>query len=237
MKLTGRQRMFLNNFLDLYWEAQEPLHYTAVAKRLGVGKITAYEMLRLLEEKGLVSSEYALPQGSRGPGRSTILFRPTEKAAALMADLAGEQWDEMSWERAKEQILQALRDGKGTGYEDLLEEILLRIPERKSPMLYLAEMITAVILGLYQIGGKTSTQSLFEKLRILGPAGELGLNAIGGLILGLSLVERANRRFTSILLSYTQKYQTYLEHLSAEKRRLLSDFAQEVVRILTMCMG
>lgn len=232
MKLTGRQKMFLSNFLDLYWEAQEPLHYTAVAKRLGVGRITAYEMLRLLEEKGLVSSEYVLPRESRGPGRSTILFRPTERAAAVMADLAGDQWDKAGWEQIKEQILQALRDGKGTDYEDLLQEILLRIPERKSPMLYLAETITAVILGLYQIEGKASAQGLFKKLGSLGPAGELGLNAIGGLILGLSLVERANRRLTSILLSYTQKYQTYLAYLSAEKRRLLSDFAQEVIRIL-----
>ena len=232
MKLTGRQRMFLSNFLDLYWEAKEPLHYTAVAKRLGVGKITAYEMLRLLEEKGLVSSEYVLPRASRGPGRSTILFRPTERAAAVMADLAGDQWDKVGWEQAKEQILQALRDGKGTDYEDLLEQILLRIPERKSPMLYLAETITAVILGLYQIEGKASAHGLFERLRSLGLAGELGLNAIGGLILGLSLVERANRRVTSMLLSYTQKYQTYLAYLSAEKRRLLSDFVREVMRIL-----
>jgi len=224
--------MFLSKFLDLYWKAQEPLHYSTIAQHLGVSKITAYEMLRLLEEKGLVSSEYVLPSNNRGPGRSTILFRPTEKADIAMADLAGDQWDKISWEQAKEQILQSLRDGKGTDYEDLLEQILLRIPERRSPMLYLTETITAVILGLYQLEGKASVQGLFKKLRGLGLPGELGLNAIGGLILGLSLVERANRHLTSKLLSYTEKYQTYLTHLNAEKRRLLSDFAQEVMRIL-----
>ncbi|HID63423.1 MAG TPA: Lrp/AsnC family transcriptional regulator, partial [Anaerolineae bacterium] len=37
MKLTGRQKMFLSRFLDLYREAEEPLHYTVVAERLGVG--------------------------------------------------------------------------------------------------------------------------------------------------------------------------------------------------------
>jgi hypothetical protein len=40
MKLTGRQRAFLGDFLDLYREAQDALHYTTVAERLGVGRIT-----------------------------------------------------------------------------------------------------------------------------------------------------------------------------------------------------
>ena len=53
MKLTGRQQDFLNKFLDLYREADHPLHYAVLADRVGVTKITAYEMLRLLEERGL----------------------------------------------------------------------------------------------------------------------------------------------------------------------------------------
>jgi len=40
--------------------------------------MTAYDMLRLLEERGLVTSEYVLPE--QGPGRSMIVFRPTAKA-------------------------------------------------------------------------------------------------------------------------------------------------------------
>jgi len=52
MKLTGRQEEFLAKFLDLYAQVQEPLHYTQVAEVLGVGKITAYDMLRLLEKMG-----------------------------------------------------------------------------------------------------------------------------------------------------------------------------------------
>ena len=51
--LTHRQREFLNHFLDLYQEMEEPIHNTVLADRLGLGKVTAYEMLRLLEERGL----------------------------------------------------------------------------------------------------------------------------------------------------------------------------------------
>lgn len=225
MKLTGRQREFLSNFLDLYREARQPLHYSAVAERLGVSPMTAYDMLRLLEERGLVVSEYVLPE--QGPGRSTIVFRPTAQATALMSQLAGTGWDREKWEEVKGRILQALREGRGTDYQDLLEEILSRIPERKSPMLYVAEMITAVLLHLHQLKEEARSSGLMESLRALGLPGELA-----GLTLGLSLVERANRRIVSLLLSYSRKYQEYLARLSAESRQRLSDFAQEVMRIV-----
>jgi len=222
MKLTGRQRQFLNRFLDLYREARQPVHYSTVAEELGVSPMTAYDMLRLLEERGLVISEYVL-RGQR-PGRSTIVFRPTEKATALMSQLAGEGWDEEEWEGVKERILQALRD-RGTDYQNLLEEILLRIPKRRSPMLYVAEMITAVLLHLHQLKEEAKGSSLLESLRALGLPSELA-----GLTLGLTFVERANRRITSRLLSYSRKYQEYLARLSTESRQRLSDFAQEVMK-------
>ncbi|MFQ6094337.1 MAG: helix-turn-helix domain-containing protein [bacterium] len=231
MKLTGRQKDFLRKFLDLYREADHPLHYAVLADRVGVSRVTAYDMLRLLEERGLVSSEYVLPEGG-GPGRSSLVFSPTEKAAPVMAQLAGESWDTAEWDEVKERILAALREGRGTDYQVLLEEILLRIPEHKSPMLYAAEMITAVLLNLHQLREEAKASSLLENLRALGWPGELGLNALAGLTLGLTMVERANRRVTTLLLSYTQKYQDHLAKLSAENKKRLSDFAQEVLKIV-----
>jgi DNA-binding PadR family transcriptional regulator len=231
MKLTGRQKDFLSKFLDLYREADHPLHYAVLADRVGVTKIAAYDMLRLLEEQGLVTSEYVLPEGG-GPGRSSIVFSPTEKAATVMAQLAGERWDTVEWDEVKEHILTALREGKGTDYQSLLEEILLRIPERKSPMLFVAEMLTAAILSLNQLREEAATRGLLENLRALGFPGELGLNALAGLTLGLTMVEKANRRVTTLLLSYTQKYQDHLARLSADNKKRLSDFAQEVMKIV-----
>jgi DNA-binding MarR family transcriptional regulator len=230
MKLTGRQQAFLNDFLDLYQEKEDSLHYTAVAGRLGIGRITAYDMLRLLEEKGLVTSEYIMP--SSGPGRSTIVFRPTEQGEALMRQLAGETWDGGEWETVKVRIVQALQAGPGEDYEPLLEDILARLPERKTPLIYTAEMVTAIILSLYQLKEQVPTSQLWERLRDLGLPEEVGLNALGGVAMGLSLVEQANRRLTLKLLSYTRQYQDYLADLSAESRRRLSEFTDEVMRIV-----
>jgi DNA-binding PadR family transcriptional regulator len=230
MKLTGRQQAFLNDFLDLYQEEKNSLHYTAVAEQLGIGRITAYDMLRLLEEKGLVTSDYVIPRS--GPGRSSIVFRPTEQGEALMRQLAGETWNREEWEMVKERILEALQAGAGEDYEPLLEDILARLPERKSPLVYTAEMVTAVILSLRQVRETVPTSKLWEQLRDLGLPEEVGLNALGGVAVGLSLVEQANRRLTLKLLSYTRQYQDYMADLSAESRRRLSEFTAEVMRIV-----
>ncbi len=232
MKLTGRQKAFLSQFLDLYREAQEPLHYTTVAEHLGVSKITAYDMLRLLEERGLVECEYVLRGKGRGAGRSSIVFRPTPKAHALFAELAGEAADLEQWEAAKSRILKALEAGKGGDYQDLLKEILDRLPERQSPLLYAAEMVTAVILSLQQLREDASASGLSDRLRSLGLPEEVGLSALGGLAVGLSFAERANRRLINLLLSRVGRYQEHLSSLSAENLRRLTDFTGEVMRIL-----
>ena len=232
MKLTGRQKSFLSQFLDLYRESRKPLHYTDVAQRLGVSKITAYDMLRLLEERGLVQSEYVLRGKGQGAGRSSIVFHPTPQADTLFAELAGEAGDLEEWEPVKRRILEALRAGKGTDYEGLLEEILARLPQRQSSMLYAAEMITAVILSLHQLREEASVAGLLDKLRALGLPGEAGLSALAGLTLGLSFVERINRRLISLLLSYTGRYQETLSRLSAENKQRLSNFVGEVMKIV-----
>jgi len=231
MKLTGRQRQFLSDFLDLYREAHQPIHYSQVAERLGVSPMTAYDMLRLLEERGLVTSEYVLP-AEGGRGRSNIVFRPTRQATEVMTRLAGQDWDGTEWETARERILQALREGKGTDYQGLLEEILVRIPERKSPMLYATEMITAVLLHLHQLREGVRAGSFVETLQQLGLPEEVGLNALAGLTLGLTFVERANRRISSLLLTYSRKYQDYLNRLSSENKQRLSEFTREVMQIM-----
>jgi len=103
MELTGRQRDLLNKLLDLYSKTHHPVHYSTIAERLGVSPMTAYDMLRLLEERGFVVSHYVLPES--GPGRSTVVFSPTSKSIEMMSRLAKEDWDREEWEKIKDQIL------------------------------------------------------------------------------------------------------------------------------------
>lgn len=235
MKLSSRQRDFLSRLLDLYREAEHAVHYTDVAQALDVSPVTAYEMLRLLEEKELARSEMVRPEGHRG--RSIVVFFPTQKAMALLAQWGGGALNEREWEQAKADILEALEKGKATDYQDLLNQLLQRIPERQSPLLFAADIITVIILLLYELRRTALARQIVSNLRWFGPPPWRLLYSLTGLGLALSLVERANRRGTALLLSHSRQFHEYLDNLTGGDKRRLSDFAREVLRTVGLWEG
>ena len=230
MKLSSRQQDFLSWLLDLCRETEGPVHYTDVARALDVSPVTAYEMLRLLENKGLARSETVRPQGHKG--RSVVVFSPTDRAMTLLAELTGNRLDEREWEEAKASILQALEDERGTDHQSLLGELLLRLPERKSPLLFAADMVTAIILVFYELRDRAVAKKVFSNLRLFGPPGWAVLYSLAGFSLALSLVEKANRQATSLLLGYAQQFREHLDSLTGGEKARLSDFVYEVLRAL-----
>jgi predicted transcriptional regulator len=232
-KLTHRQLQFLSQFLDIYREMEHSVHYVTVAERLGIGKVTAYEMLRLLEEKGLIRAEYQANPDQHGPGRSAVLFYPTQEANRLINVLAGNPADMEDWQVVKEQILQRLREGKAGGYEDLLSNLLTRIPERRSLLIFVTELITAVILMLTTIKDTPEIHALLERLQQIGLPQKISLSVMSGIAMLLSVMERANRRYSSILLSHFSRYEDAIAQLDEESRRKLGEFTREVVHILS----
>lgn len=232
-KLTHRQQQFLGQFLDIYQEIEHSVHYVAVAERLGISKVTAYEMLRLLEEKGLVRAEYQSNPDQHGPGRPTVFFYPTQEANRLFNVLTGNTADFQDWQIVKEHILQQLREGKAGGYEDMLSNLLLRIPERRSPLIFVTELITAVILWLATIQKAPEIRALIERLHRIGLPQEIGLSVLSGIGMLLSVLERENRRSSTILLAQISRYEDALLQLSEESRRQLGEFTREIVHILS----
>jgi predicted transcriptional regulator len=230
VELSGRQRDFLNRLLDLYRDTQAPVHYADVAEALDVRPVTAYEMLRLLENKGLVYSETVRPQGHKG--RSIVVFSPTDKTTSTLPRLTNDSQDDQEWETAKAHILESLEKGKGADHQNLLNELLLRIPERQSPLLFAADMITAIILALYELRDTAAAKGIFSNLRRFGPPGWAILYSLAGFSLALSLVEKANRHATSLLLSYAQQFRQHLDNLTRGEKARLSDFVYEVLRAL-----
>lgn len=81
MKLTVIQKIFLMRLAEIFGYSRRPVHHTELAKALGLSESTAYNMLKLLESKGVLYSVFAVPNGPRrrGQGRSRVMFLPTEK--------------------------------------------------------------------------------------------------------------------------------------------------------------
>ncbi|RLC75948.1 MAG: hypothetical protein DRI81_11015 [Chloroflexi bacterium] len=148
----------------------------------------------------------------------------------LLAELTGDPASERDWEEAKASILQALEGGVSADYQGLLDALLLRIPERNSPLLFAADMVTAIILVFYELRDRAAAKRIFSNLRRFGPPGWAVLYSLAGFSLALSLVEKANRQATSLLLGYAQQFREHLDNLSGEDKARLSDFVYEVLR-------
>lgn len=231
MRLTFRQKVFLGKLLDLYRESEGPLHYSVVAERLGVSRATAYDMLRLLEQKGLVVSHYQLPKGNPGPGRSSVLFAPSPRAKEALSNLVGEIRADPEWEEVKGKVLSCLRRGKGKGYQKLLEELLSKVPQSQSPLACCAEFITALLLSLREIKYSLGPQS---PLRVLlsRPGTKLGMSMLAGLAAGLMLADKAGRKLLANLERHIQKYKKSLEELSQEQVETLQGYTEQVISFL-----
>lgn len=214
--LTPRQQEFLDQVISLYREAGDPVHYSDVAEQLRVGKSTAYEMLRVLESKGYLRAEYVLAEGS-GPGRSTVVFVPHPFHA------------DAEWERVRSRILEALGQGE-TDEQELLQDILNRLPGSMSPLAYCAQVLTASLLSVQgELRSRLWEHELVQSLLASNLPDTPSLNLLPGFALGVSFRERANRELRSRLVEYTQEYQRRLDHLDAQGRILLQDFFRSLV--------
>ena len=209
-KLTFRQKAFLSKAIDLYREMREPFRYGLLADGLGVSESTAYDMLRRLEEKGLMVHEYVTPKQLAGPGRSNVVFSPTAKARELFSRLAQGTVDEDEWEEVKSRILHNLRQGKAPDYEDLLRDLLTMIPEADSPLVRCAEIIAVLLVALK------------EAKNSLAAHGRIGM-----------LLSKLGTQFGK----YMETYQESLDKLSHEDVEALHSYTREVLEIMASKEG
>jgi hypothetical protein len=229
MKLTPRQQTFLDKLFELYRELKGPVHYSIVADKLGVNKFSAYDMLKVLEEKGVAASDYVLSSDQAGPGRSQVVFYPTNKAAQFLTQLRDELRYSGDWSRVKERILHRLEEACQANPADALREALSNLPDTKMPLNYCAEMISVLLLNLERL----RSHNLLSALNDLSAKGQVGLGALAGLSLAFSLTnETDDTSLSDKLLTHTQRFQNQLAEMSDESVGKLSAFLSDAMTII-----
>lgn len=231
MKLTRRQETFVYKLLDLYRELDGPIHYSTLAERIGVSPFTAYDMLRLLEEKGLVTSKYRLGSDKPVRGRSRIVFAPTERAHRLWMELTGAR-DLADWENVKEQVLEKVLNSEVVDRE-LTEQMLARVPVEGPPILqYCVEIITILILRLDRGAGRQLLATYLPKiLTEQEGVSRANLSLLGGFALGILASEsRGEDDSSPQFFEYVRRYQSLIHEIDAKLlNRLIKHLSQVLV--------
>jgi len=231
--LTRRQQEVLSKFLDIYHEGGGPVHYGMLAKHLGVGQVSAYEMLRLLEKHGLVKAEYQRPEEASGPGRSIVVFRPTLSATRRLRLLAGGDFrDQREWKNVKARILDQLQNYQDKDYESLLDELLERIPDQHVSFSHLAEIATAILVNLNILEAKEEVANLQSAFSKKGSSGVVGLSALIGVGTSFAISKRLYCRLGRLLLSKAGQILATIATLDSERLNRLSGLLRDVARSL-----
>jgi hypothetical protein len=225
-KLTFRQRAFLGKLVDIYGEAREPVHYSTVADRLGLSNSSAYDMLRVLEQKNMVGSQYTTPKEIAGPGRASVLFYPTTHATDFFSRTAGQTSEQEEWESLKATILESLRQVK-TDYKENLKELLAKSPAPRTPLAQCAKIVTALLISLKEAKHKLPDKSAVSSI-IKAPVSKLRMSILAGLILGLSLADSKVSHVLGNYRKYTERYESSLKKLNKEGLVALHRFTQDV---------
>ena len=228
LKLTSRQQAFLDKLFELYREFKGPVHYSVVAEKLGVNKFSAYDMLKVLEEKGVAASSYVLNDEQAGPGRSQVVFYPTNKAAQFLTQLRDEVRTN-DWVNVKQRVLRRLEEARQSNPAEALRESLSNLPETKTPLNYCTEMISVLLLNLERL----RSSNFQPALESLGTSGQVGLGALAGFSLATTLTtESEDISLTEKLLIHTQRFQKHLSEMSDEGISKLSTFLNDAKTLL-----
>ncbi len=225
MKLTKRQKIFIEKMLDIYLEIHEPIHYTTVAEQLNLSKYTAYDMLRLLEEKGYVESVYETR--GEGPGRASVLFQPTQKAKEIFKRLAGDEI--LSLEEAKEKIVSKIAAGE---FEDkkLAEDILLQMDAGLDDVRYCTDLISDLVIRLRLLGRHRMMDYYASViLALIEKKNAGGLSLLPGFMLGLASGESNAVELTDNVLKRIRNYEILLDHMDKEARDSLGNMLSKVI--------
>lgn len=235
--LTPRQLEFLKGLHELTLVYQTPVHYSQVARHLGVNPYSAYDMLKLLETKKLAATDYVLSAGKDGPGRSRIVFYPTGAGLALLRRVASAEpalpVAPEEWAAFKEGILRRLREVRSSGSRELLADMVARLPERRRPLHYCAQMVSVLVLNLQHAQEKMAAVNPFDALNALIAHQDEDLSALAGLSLGSALVveERSDVSLACQLVGHMRGFQDQLNSLSIESKSRLRTFLEEAIQV------
>lgn len=233
VKLTSRQKTFLARLVDIYRDIRGPVHYSHIAKQAGLCSSSAYDMLKVLEQKGMVTSQYHIPKVASGPGRASVMFLPTDKTIGRFSPEDINIKVNGEWGETKINIMNSLGRCKNCDYGKLVSNLFEQSKNMRSPLSSCAQILTALLVSMRQSKRDLDEHKLVGTM-LEAPVSNPGMGSVAGLILGLSLTDKQKKDPLKNYQEFVNKYIALLQNMSQENLIMLQEFMLDVWNKLQM---
>ncbi len=227
IRLTARQKNFLSRLVEIYHELKTPVHYSVIARSLGLSSSTAYDMLRVLEEKGMVSSQYKTDKKAAGPGRASIVFRPSVSAIRQFIPFDIDNSLIGEWKETRASIINSLENKGGADSMELVNALLRQSDKMHSPMASCALVLTALMISFRESRKETGNADMVDLISKV-PASGPGISSIASFMLGLLVADRRVRDQIKNYQEYIGKYISFAQDMSQENLNNLHELMMDV---------
>lgn len=223
MDLTQRKRQFLDKLMDLYQQTKLPVHYEALAAKLGVSKWTAYDMLKELEKRDYLNRDYAVNPGEAG--RSQIVYFPTQKAYALFTQTEAFETTLDDWRDIKTEVKRFFLSIRGNSRSEAIRRILAELSRTKVRMKLCAYTIVLLLFHLEGLGKQTD--AMIKSMYRSASNDEMKLTVFVAAILG-TIIQNTNEEISVELTELAASYLDYIGALSKREKSMLVSFLNEL---------
>ncbi len=227
--LTRRQVEGLQTLLRLFGDSPAGVHYRTLARRMGVSKWTAYDMLRTLEERGLVERHYDTAKKGRHGGRPRVMFAPTRQGIAALADALGDEGGEPEWTSVSEALLESI----DTLTAKEAQERLDALGDEPSTLSRCAHLLTSLTVVTRDAVQDSATWELLDRI-LQGPLPfATKVAAFSGAVTSAHLRGRRRaKRESQMIQKLLSALEAHVPRLRLPERAALIEFVQTVLRRL-----
>jgi len=225
VRLTERRKQFLRGVVDMYRRTRLPVHYETLAERLGVSKWTAYDVLRALEEQGLLTRDYTVNRGE--PGRSQIVFVPTPAAEALFTQARPVALEDHDLAELKQDALESLAQWRRLKPAQATQRIMAAIAGADVQVKFCTYIMALFLVHLGNLN--ESAVAVVRRLVRQTPGVEMPLTVFVGIVLGMA-IEAMGHGVGEELIELLGRFLKSVMDLTEPEKAMLVSFLNDALQ-------
>jgi predicted transcriptional regulator len=222
MILTKRRREFLDQICRQYHTTNLPVHYSEVAEAIGVSKWTAYDVLKTLENQGLLKRTYSTNENETG--RSVVVFSPTDLAESMFQKERREITNTDEWNTIHTHVKAVIESHQTLPLIEAINHILYEMKKVDVKLEFCAYFLCVLILYLNSLG--KPVKDLTVNMVHASKEPLVQLTVFVGAVVGM-IIQSVSEELSPEMITLVQQFFNNVDQLTPDELGYLIAFIKE----------